>query len=684
MLDLKVALLGCGHIAAKHLQYLGKRIPTERLALCDLNGRRLAWFGEEYGIQRLYEDFPTLLREFQPQVLHLTTPPQTHKTLGLAALEAGCHLFIEKPLAMSAKEAQVLHQEARIRQRLICVNHLRLRDPLVLKAKRLLASGRFGEVVALAVTQSDNYPERKRAGLAPAWMADLPGEIFFDLLPHHLSLVGLFLPQAALAGVVSRVDDGGELSDLLCTFTDGGRLAEIRMSVRAYPLVNQVLIHCQRGFLFIDFANHLLLARAKGNLPGILEQAGKNVQHGLQLALATPANMLKFLLGRHDSYRGMDHLIGDFYQAVVNQGGSPASGEEGPASMAMMDAIFRQVPWKAPRKKASRPARLAPAETLVTGGTGFVGQPLVQRLVEQGQLLRVLVRRPPEEVLLRRFPPDQVTFVQADLTNLEEVAKACQGIKTVYHLAAATRGNWLAHLDATVTGTANILAACQRMGVEHLVYVSTLSLLDQGRYPRETPINEEFPYDPHPEKRGNYTHSKLLAEKLVLDYLGQPHQMTVAVARVGLVYGPGKEFLAGLGMTLGNFLVVFGSGHRLVPLVQVENVADALLMLGSARREGVYNVVDQEKVTVKAAIAAYRDLTGEKVYPLYLPKPLLLALGGMADGLFAVFHGKSPGLAYKFRAACHGAVHDTSRIQQEIGWRSRLPFSAGLRRAMGR
>lgn len=682
MFDFNVGVAGCGNIAIKHLQYIGKRIPKDRLALCDLNSRRLHWLAQDQGIRQVYSNFQEMLEKFQPQVVHITTPPQTHKSLAISALEAGCHLFIEKPLAMSAQEARTIFDTSRQVKRLVCVNHMRIADQHLQRAQKLLETGRYGEVVSLSVVLADNYLERRKAGLAPAWLQNLPGEIFFDLMPHLLSIMGMFLPEAELKGVVPVINEEEELVNLLCTFSDGRRIGEIKLSVVAYPLASYVVLNCQRGSILIDFGNNVFLAQAKSELPSVVEQVVGNFKHGWQVALGVPKNILSFLMGRYDSYAGMDRLIAQFYQAIATDGESPASGEKGPAAIEMLEGIFQQVPMTKPVRQPAQTSKLAEADILVTGGTGFIGQPLVQRLVAQGHRVRVLTRRKLDESAIEKYPANKIAFVQADITDPEGLTRACEGIKTVYHLAAATQGNWFQHLDASVTGTENILEACCRSGVEHLVYASTISLLHQGRYPHHAAINEDFPYEPNPGKRGNYTYSKLLAERVITDYLEKPHNLTVTVIRPGLVYGPGKDPMAGLGMRLGDFILIFGSGKKLVPWVYTENLIDALLLAAATKQEGIYNVVDQETVTVKDTITLYQRLTRQSVRPLYVPKSVLLGLASLADGLFYLLQGKSPGLFYKFNAVCKGVVHSTSRIQQDLGWQSRIPFSEGLRQTL--
>uniref|UniRef100_UPI0012FF197C NAD-dependent epimerase/dehydratase family protein n=1 Tax=Geminisphaera colitermitum TaxID=1148786 RepID=UPI0012FF197C len=114
---------------------------------------------------------------------------------------------------------------------------------------------------------------------------------------------------------------------------------------------------------------------------------------------------------------------------------------------------------------------------LVTGGTGFLGRRLVERLLGQGREVVVLARRPAPDLVERG-----VRFVQVALEDGAALEEACRGVKTVFHVAARV-GMWGRYRDfyrANVEGTRALIAGCRMHGVRRLVYTSTPSVVYNG------------------------------------------------------------------------------------------------------------------------------------------------------------------------------------------------------------
>ena len=115
--------------------------------------------------------------------------------------------------------------------------------------------------------------------------------------------------------------------------------------------------------------------------------------------------------------------------------------------------------------------------TLVTGGTGFLGSNLVERLLREGRTITVLGRTASPELERRG-----VRFIRASLDDATATMAACEGIKTVFHVAARV-GVWGRYDDffrTNVLGTRALLKGCHQHGVKRLVYTSTPSVVYNG------------------------------------------------------------------------------------------------------------------------------------------------------------------------------------------------------------
>ncbi len=213
---------------------------------------------------------------------------------------------------------------------------------------------------------------------------------------------------------------------------------------------------------------------------------------------------------------------------------------------------------------------LGQSAALVTGGTGFLGRRLVDRLLAQGRAVTVLARTPAPDLEARG-----VRFVRAALDDETAVRAACRGMGTVFHVAAKV-GVWGRYSDffsANVLGTRAILAGCREHGVANLVYTSTPSVVYNGRgiagADESLPLTTDCP--------SAYPLTKAIAEREVLA-ANSPALRTVAL-RPHLIWGAGDPHLVPrvLARARAGRLRIIGSGTNRVDMVHVENAVDAHL-----------------------------------------------------------------------------------------------------------
>jgi 2-alkyl-3-oxoalkanoate reductase len=205
---------------------------------------------------------------------------------------------------------------------------------------------------------------------------------------------------------------------------------------------------------------------------------------------------------------------------------------------------------------------------LVTGGTGFLGRRIVDRLLAQGRQVAVSGRTPSPELEAKG-----VRFIRAPLEDADAVAAACQGMEAVFHVAAKV-GVWGRYPDffrANVLGTRAVIAGCKAHGVRRLIHTSTPSVVynghDLANADESLPLTKNCP-SPYPL-------TKAAAEADVLAAHG-PILATVAL-RPHLIWGPGDPHLVPrilAGVRSGRLRIVGGGTNR-VDMVHVENAADA-------------------------------------------------------------------------------------------------------------
>src|SRR5678816_4220514 len=105
---LKVAIAGCGKIADEHAALI-QRIPgCEMVGVCDREPLMAQQLFERFPVRRHYGDLTELLSDARPDVVHITTPPESHFDLAKLCLQRGCHVYVEKPFTLYADDAEAL------------------------------------------------------------------------------------------------------------------------------------------------------------------------------------------------------------------------------------------------------------------------------------------------------------------------------------------------------------------------------------------------------------------------------------------------------------------------------------------------------------------------------------------------------------------------------------------------
>jgi predicted dehydrogenase len=217
----QVGVVGLGYWGPNRLRALAD-VPGARVSwLCDADGERLERASRRHPGVRSTRDYGDLLADPELDAVVLATPVFTHHELTLAALEAGKHAFVEKPLASSSEQASELVAAARERDLTLMCGHTFIYSPPVRRAKQIIDSGELGEL---------HFISSSRVNLGP-YRSDV--SVLFDLGPHDVSILRYWLEDlpcrvsAVGRGVISPGVADVAFVDL--TFDDG-LLANVELS----------------------------------------------------------------------------------------------------------------------------------------------------------------------------------------------------------------------------------------------------------------------------------------------------------------------------------------------------------------------------------------------------------------------------------------------------------------------
>lgn len=314
---------------------------------------------------------------------------------------------------------------------------------------------------------------------------------------------------------------------------------------------------------------------------------------------------------------------------------------------------------------------------LVTGGTGFLGQAVVRRLLAVGERVRVLVRpsRATPSLALGGAEP-----AWGDLGAPLSLMQALDGMEAVCHCAAhMTVGDaWSTFEAVTVRGTERLLQAASHHQVKRFLHISSLGVYGDG----QDTVTEESPFDASPSARGHYTRSKIEAERLVWAY-AREHGLPTTVIRPGPLYGPGRPpFVARICVPVGSkFQIVIARSEQYLPLTYVENVAEAIC-LALEREQAIgrdYNIVDGEALQQGAYLDLLRQMGLSRRRTIVLPPSPLYPMIALVEQACR-WTGVTPPLSrHQLERTLASVRYDTSRAQQELGWSPKVGLVEALR-----
>jgi predicted dehydrogenase len=336
-------------IARSHIPYIRAYKGADISGVCDsdlVQAKRLA---SRFDIPNVYDDAQDLLAEQRPNVVHILTPPQSHTDLSILAMEAGIHVLVEKPMALSVAEADRMITTAARKKVQLCVNHNRLFDPVILEAKRMVATGALGELVGVEAYQGLSHVDSGSSadGLSPKkiWISRLPGGVLQNVGPHSIALLLAFVKAPRLASVVTKRNGfipGAPFEEVRAIFEGEKALATLTFSFSPEPYLNFLNLYGSKASLHVNLNNMTLIVFKERHLPKLLTKSWFNIDQSCQLIRSTIKATFEVLSGRMSFYPGMGRLIRSYYAVLENGGVPPVPGEEGRDVVRVIESICNQ------------------------------------------------------------------------------------------------------------------------------------------------------------------------------------------------------------------------------------------------------------------------------------------------------------------------------------------------------
>ncbi|MGA9471283.1 MAG: Gfo/Idh/MocA family oxidoreductase [Terriglobales bacterium] len=367
---LKVGIVGCGKIADAHATQILRIGDCEIVGVCDREPLMAQQLCDRFPVKRYFSDLIDLLTEARPDVIHITTPPESHFDIARVCLEHACHVYVEKPFTVDARQAQQLVDLAGKKGLKLTAGHNLQFSHAARRLRALVTDGYLG---GQPVHMESNYCydlgnaayARALLGDRQHWVRRLPGKLLHNIISHGIARIAEFLPgddvQVIAHGFTSPLLRGiGEteiVDELRVIISDSQQTtAYFTFSSQMRPSLHDFRIYGPKNGLILD-QDHEILLRLRGTkfksfadffIPPVLfaRQHLSNLVRNAKLFLARDFHM----------EAGMKVLIESFYRSIREDAPPPIPYREILLTARIMDMIFDQLRDQVPDQPAASPS----------------------------------------------------------------------------------------------------------------------------------------------------------------------------------------------------------------------------------------------------------------------------------------------------------------------------------------
>ncbi len=363
---LKIAIVGCGKVADQHIHAIHRIPDCEIVALCDREPLMARQLGERWGFSACFSDVKEMLHLASPDVVHITTPPQGHYSLAAECLNAGSHVYVEKPFTITAGEAEALVQLAEDRGLRATVGHNYQFTLEMLEMRRLVEKGFLGgKPVHLESYWSYDLGDLRYASAFLSnrahWVRQLPGQLFHNIISHGIAKLTEFLDDE-LVEIVATAHQSEQLRSLGA----GDVFDELRVMIRdkmgttalfcfstQIKGLNQLRIYGPAGSMAADIITGSLTRKRSRSYKSYLTYFIPPLRNAREHFRNASRNVANFVRRRLYQDFGMKELIERFYNSIRLSDPLPIPYREIILTARIMDEIFAQI------YPTRRPARLS-------------------------------------------------------------------------------------------------------------------------------------------------------------------------------------------------------------------------------------------------------------------------------------------------------------------------------------
>jgi predicted dehydrogenase len=354
---LRVSILGCGKIADDHAGQIRRIRNCELVGVCDIEPLMARQLAERFAVKRWYTNLADMLSEARPDIVHITTPPQGHFSLAKQCLEAGSHIYVEKPFTLILEEAQILIDLAEEKNLKLTVGHDDQFSNVAHEMRRVVSSGYLGGPpihMESTFCYDISDPAYARALLSDKqhWVRRLPGKLLHNIISHGVARIAEFLecdePEVIAHGFVSPLFKSmgeREMMDELRVIIngEGKQTAYFTFSSQMRPMLHEFRMFGPSNGLVVDQDQETVIKLRGSRFKSYGERFFPPLLLSRQYLHNLNRNLRSFRKRNFHFKSGMKSLIESFYESVTMDTPPPIPYREILLTARIMDDIFRQV-----------------------------------------------------------------------------------------------------------------------------------------------------------------------------------------------------------------------------------------------------------------------------------------------------------------------------------------------------
>ncbi len=339
---MRIGLVGCGTVAEYHMPFIVRQKNVERVLVTDLDATKATHLAKRYGVAAS-PNIQTMLQSERLDVVHVLTPPQSHAELAIQAIEAGCHVYVEKPMALTVNETEAMNHAAQRNRVKLCVGHSKLCAPVMLKARDLMERGEVGKLLHVDVSYhcdiASIFPIAANNDERKIWIESLPGGLLFELIPHPVSILLQFIREP-IRRICATGGHSGGLDEVRAFFAGTDVTGFLSLSLGTKPDGLTVRLYGTKMSIHINLPNMTIITCKKRHVRRGVSRALENLEYAAQLLSCTLVNGFKLALGAMLPPDGIASTICRFYRSIQTNTEPPVTGEDGSAVVRISTEIL--------------------------------------------------------------------------------------------------------------------------------------------------------------------------------------------------------------------------------------------------------------------------------------------------------------------------------------------------------